>query len=274
MSNRFTSALKAYAAPLAAVSVAGVLAFGMAAGQSSAAINPPAPSARQAATAVEPNSVYSASIVDGQVGQSDTYAPFVDFLRQTPNGSVYWGSLNNGIVSLDKLAADTKAAIAKGTAQSASLSAPVTVTDIGGSIYDPAAGQGATELPFSDITLQPGQKYRIDYSAQATWKDGETNVLGTQVQIVPWLNVDADDVFTKSTASQQNDEIRGAVSATSYLPDLTGRHTTVSGSVTFTNTTGVAQPLQLGAFGYQNNSGGEASGKVVIEAANLSATLL
>ena len=148
------------------------------------------------------------------------------------------------------------------------------MTDIGGSIYDPAAGQGATEVAFSDITLQPGQRYRIDYTAQAGWKDGATPVADTQVQIVPWLNVDADDVFTKSTTAQQNDEILNSVSATAYLPAKANRHITVSGSVTFTNTTGVAQPLQLGAFGYQDDQGGDASGLVVIQAANLSATLL
>lgn len=268
MSNRFTrTAIVAAAAVLSATF--GVGATAHAAGP----INPPALSASRQA-AVEPNSVYSASIVDGQVGQSDLYNPLVEYLLRVPNGGVYWASLNDSIVSVSKLAPDTKALIAKGTKQAAQLSGPVTVLDVGGSIYDPAAGQGATPVEFSDITLQPGQRYQIDYTAQASWKTGETPVADTQVQIVPWLNVDADDVFKASTADQQNDEIRGAVSATSYLPPVANRHTTVAGSAVFTNTTGVAQPLQLGAFGYQDDQGGAASGKVVIQAATLSVTLL
>jgi hypothetical protein len=253
---------------LAAAIAVGVLGFSAVSADAA-----PAPD-RVSADAVEPNSVYSASIVDGQIGQVDLYSPLVDYLRAVPNSSVWWSSLNDGIVSVSKLAADTKAEIAKGTAQAASITAPVVVADIGGSIYDPAAGQGATQIAYSDITLLPGKSYQIDYTAQAGWVPGETPVADTQVQIVPWLNVDADDVFKASTADQQNDEIRGAVSATAYMPTPANRHITVSGSVVFTNTTGVAQPLQLGAFGYQDNAGGDASGRVVIQAATLSATLL
>ncbi len=270
MSKRYIrTAIVAAAAVLSATF--GVGATAHAAGP----VNPPAlSSARQATAAVAPNSVYSASIVDGQVGQSDMYNPLVQYLLRVPTNGVFNSSINNGVVSLSKLAPDVKASLAKGTAQSASLPAPVVVTDIGGSIYDPAAGQGATEVAFSNIVLQPGQRYRIDYTAQAGWKSGATPVADTQVQLVPWLNVDADDVFKASTAAQQNDEILKAVSATAYLPAKANRHITVSGSVTYLNDTGVAQPLQLGAFGYQDNQGGDASGLVVIQAANLSATLL
>src|SRR5688500_2124523 len=43
--------------------------------------------------------------VDNTLGQADMYAPLVDYLRTTPNGSVYNSSLNLGIVAENNLSA-------------------------------------------------------------------------------------------------------------------------------------------------------------------------
>lgn len=206
---------------------------------------------RQAA--LPANSVYHSQIVDSV--ETD--------LMKTPNGSVYHASLQKKIVDIDNIAPNLAAQIAVGTTQSGSISAPVTIADIGGSIFDPTDGQGATKVAFPEVKLATGHAYNISYSGQAQWKDDSTPTAGVQFQIVPWLDKNGNDVF------EANEAIPGAVSATDYLPSRVGRHATAAGGVTLVYTGATDVPVQLGVFGYQDDNGGAASGKVDLTAANL-----
>lgn len=242
MSNRFTR--------LGVIAAAAFLAFGIGAGHSTAAET-------SATEALPANSVYHEQIVDAV--EAD--------LMKTPNNSVWWSSLNNGIVSVSKLADDTKAELAKGTVQAWTIPAPVAVKNVGGSVF---AASAATPIPATGVTLQPGHTYLITYSAQteasAPAAPGDPVV---RPQVFPWLNENADDTFDSSEV------VPGAVSASTVLPPVINRHATMSGSVVYTRPAG-SDPvaLQLGAHAYADDTSDAREGTFGITAATVQATLI
>lgn len=183
-----------------------------------------------------------------------------------PNGSVYWASMNNGIVSLSKLAPDTRAAIALGTVQANTSSSPVPVKNVGGSVY--AAG-AVTEIPM-DLVMDPGRTYLLTYSAQV--EASVAAVAGdpeVRPQIMPWLMKGDDSTFSADEA------VPGAVSANTVLPRVLGRHSTMSGSVVYTAPGGgVPVALQLAAHAYADDGSDAREGDFAITAATLAATLI
>lgn len=102
-----------------AVLAVGAIAFGVAG--SASAYDPASTGARDAIAPA--NSVNSAAIINGSVGQADMYGPVVNYLRAVPAKGVFWGNLNDGIVSESKLAADVKAKLNATKGQVTSLEA-------------------------------------------------------------------------------------------------------------------------------------------------------
>lgn len=184
-----------------------------------------------------------------------------------PNGSVYWASMNNGIVSYSKLAPDTRAAIALGTVQANTHSSPVPVKNVGGSVYTAGA---VTEIPM-DLALAPGRTYLLTYSAQVQASvaavAGDPDV---RPQIMPWLMKGDDSTFSVDEA------VPGAVSANTVLPRVLGRHATMSGSVVYKAPVGGGVPvaLQLAAHAYADDGSDAREGDFAITTATLAATLI
>ena len=182
-----------------------------------------------------------------------------------PNGSVYWASMNNGIVSYSKLAPDTRAAIALGTVQANTHAHPVPVKNVGGSVYTAGA---VTEIPM-DLALEPGRTYLLTYSAQV--QASVAAVAGdpeVRPQIMPWLMKGDDATFSADEA------VPGAVSANTVLPRVLGRHATMSGSVVYMAPAGVPVALQLAAHAYADDGSDAREGDFAITTATLAATLI
>lgn len=186
--------------------------------------------------------------------------------QQAPN-SIYWSHLNNNIVSVSKLAPDARAAIELGTTQAGTIPAPVTVKNVGGTVYGP---DRATPIPVSGITLQPGCSYLITYSGQVEANTpAAANAPVVRAQIFPWLNTNADDSFDKA------EEIKGAISAAAEVPPVADRHATMTGQVRY-DVPADAEPvaLQLGAHAYADDASQARKGTFAITAATISAELI
>lgn len=215
-----------------------------------------------AAAAAVPTALFGFS-----VAQADTATQATVCTGPVPNGSVYWASMNNGIVSYSKLAPDTRAAIALGTVQANTTSHPVPVKNVGGSVYTAGA---VTEIPM-DLALQPGRTYLLTYSAQVQASvaaaAGDPEV---RPQIMPWLMKGDDSTFSADEA------VPGAVSANAVLPRVLGRHATMSGSVVYTAPVGGGVPvaLQLAAHSYADDGSDAREGDFAITTATLAATLI
>lgn len=148
--------MRKFTTTIAASVLAGASLLASASGATAAPVNPDqAGAVRQAIAA--PNSVNSAAIIDGSVGQNDTYGPWADYLRAVPNGGVYWSSLANGIVSREKLAGDVKDALELGSGFSVQVM-PKAIDKIGGSY-----ATNATEL--TEFTLPAGGLYQVTTTA-------------------------------------------------------------------------------------------------------------
>lgn len=151
--------------------------------------------------------------------------------------------------------------------QAGSIGGAVTVKNTGGSVF---AADGATELAISDVTVQPGKTYLIQYSAQVdATAAADVSVPVVRPQIMPWLNRNADATFDAAEA------VPGAVSANAVLPTVINRHVTMSGSVVYTHPASEpAVALELGAHAYADNGSDAREGDVRVMAATLSATLI
>lgn len=115
--------------------------------------------------------VTGAQVVDGSLGTSDIYGPAVDYLRQTPANSVWTSSLNNYVVSQDKLHPAVAAQLKYGTVADGNIynTPTVTIAKIGGSFATNATKLGTFTLPAGTWNLFFKERFeRITSGAAGT----------------------------------------------------------------------------------------------------------
>lgn len=115
-----------------------------------AAVQAPTPH-YSAATLAPDNSVDSSAIIDGQVWGSDIADAEENFLRQTPANSVWTSSLNNYVVTQDKLHPAVQDKLSWGSLANGPVDIPETaIAKIGGPFLDNATLLGSVDLPAGD----------------------------------------------------------------------------------------------------------------------------
>lgn len=121
--------------------------FGGSALLPASAVQAPAPQAAAAVIAPD-NSVDTSAIIDGQIYQSDINDGVETYLRQTPANSVWSSSLNNSIVSEEKLYGPVREKLSWGSLANGPVDIPETaIAKIGGPFADNATLLGSVDLP-------------------------------------------------------------------------------------------------------------------------------
>lgn len=197
----------------------------------------------RAATALPANSVGTAQVKDGSLGQSDLYPGFVTALYGVYNSTVGFPALKPEV----KAALDSTKALAD-TAN------PQEIGLIGGPIKT-----NGTKLSL-DMTV-PAGKYLVTVSGQIDrHQDAAKPGRATQPQLSLWRDKNNNGEF-----EWQDGE--GSISPNCTIPDTTGRSCTVSGSTVITTT--VAEHWKFVAFGYNGDGSDAGSNELAVSNATL-----
>lgn len=115
--------------------------------------------------------VTGSQVVDGSLGTSDLYGPAVDWLRQTPNNSVWTASLNNWVVTQDKLHPAVQQELKYGTVVDGNIynTPTANIAKIGGPFATNATKLGSFKLPAGTWNLFFKERFdRITTGAAGT----------------------------------------------------------------------------------------------------------
>lgn len=177
--------------------------------------------------------------IDGTLGTSDIYPPAIDWLRSNPANSVWTSSLNNYIVTKDKLHPSVAHALDFGTVDDGN------VAEFPGIPMDKIGGPFATNATnLGTFVVQPGT-WNLFHNA--TFERTVTGVPGTRMQIA--LRAGTEDYGT----TMGND-----------ISPTKGRELVESGVqiITVDNPTVVT----VWAFGYNDDTSNAGSGQITASA--------
>lgn len=200
-----------------------------------------APAPRAAAAGIAPdNSVDTSAIIDGQIYQSDINDGVESYLRQTPANSVWSSSLNNGIVSEEKLYGPVREKLSWGSLANGPVDIPETaIAKIGGPFLDNATLLGSVDLPAGT--------WMVNTSAVFTRiASGASGATGTRPQLALRYNATQGNPYGLSAGTLMGTEISPTMS----------RELTTSAVETIT----VTQPTQMSVFGFGYNDDQSAAG--------------
>lgn len=187
----------------------------------------------------------------------------VDLSRE----SIASGHIRNGTIRMGDLSTSVRDAIAgPATApadgisglEAASLDAPVTIADIGGSIND-----RNTDLE-TGLTL-PAGRYLVTVDGSFESDTAATTAADVYPQLSLWIDRSGDGDF-----QWQSDE--GDISPNALMPTAAKRHIAVSGSTVIELTE--ATYVGLLGFGYDSAQGTARSGEIDVTSATITATPL
>lgn len=228
---------------IAAAAAVGLLFGGSAVLSASAAPAPVRPSA--AAPLAAEDTVGTKAIIDGQIYQSDINDGVEAFLRSTPANSVWSTSMNNGIVSEQKLTAAVKAKLELGSLSGDPIAIQATpIANIGGSFLSRSTKVG-------EVTLQPGT-WLVNTSA--VFARVTAGAEGTRPQLALRYN---------KTEAQPFGEDAGTIMG-AEISEAAGRELT--GSSVKAMTVSVPTVIDVHAFGYNDDTSSAGSGELTAAA--------
>lgn len=209
--------------------------FGVAA-LPSAAVQAPAPKYSAAALAPD-NSVDSSAIIDGQVWGGDIADAEENYLRSTPANSVWTSSLNNWVVTEDKLHPAVQRELSWGSLANGPADIPETaIAKIGGPFLDNATLLGSVDLPAGDWLVNTSAVFTRIASGAA----------GTRPQLALRYNATQGNPYGLSAGTLMGAEISPTMS----------RELTESAS----EYVHIAEPTQMSVFGFGYNDDQSAAG--------------
>lgn len=197
----------------------------------------------RAATALPANSVGTAQVKDGSLGQSDLYPGFVKALYGVYNSTVGFPALKPEVTSA-----------LNSTRMLADAANPQEIGLVGGPIKT-----NGTKLSM-DLTV-PAGTYLVTVSGQIDrHQDAAKPGRATQPQLSLWRDKNNNGEF-----EWQDGE--GSISPNCTIPDTTGRSCTVSGSTKISTT--ATEHWKFVAFGYNGDGSDAGSNELAVSNATL-----
>lgn len=227
---------------IATLAAVGLL-FGGSALLPASAVQAPAP--RSASALSDPNSCGSPCIIDNSIYQSDINDGVEAYLRQTPANSVWTSSLNNFVVTQDKLHPAVQAKLNWGSLADGPQDIPETaIAKIGGPFLDNATLLGSVDLPAGDWLV----------NTSAVFTRTTSGATGTRPQMALRYNATQANPFGESAGTLMGVEI--SPTANRELTESASEYVHIT------------EPTQMSiyGFGYNDDQSAAGSGQITAKA--------